>query len=248
MSFVFEPAFAVLALAVVTAGLVRGFSGFGTGLIFMPVASSVIDPLMAIVIAWAIDTLPTAPIVIPALKRCTWKTIRPMLVGAFVALPLGVAALRYADPVPARWAISLLTLGFALVLWSGWRYRSKPPTPLVLGVGATAGFLGGFAGIPGPPVILFWMSSAAAAIARANIIVFFAVLTVFSGSNYFLQGLFTKEALLHGLALAPIYFLALVAGNKLFPYAAEETYRRIAFSLIILSAIIGLPALDAILR
>ncbi len=249
MSFVMTPDFAVLAAAIAVAGLVRGFAGFGTGLIFMPLASTVIDPVMALIVAWVVDTLPTLPIVLPALKVCTWKTIRPMLVGAFVGLPLGVAAIRYADPVPARWAISLLTLGFALVMWSGWRYRRTPSTPLIVSLGASSGLLGGFAGIPGPPVILFWMSSvAAASIARANIIVYFAVLTVFSGGNYAAQGLFTLEATLRAVTLAPIYFLAIFFGNRLFPYAAEGTYRRIAFLLIIASAILGLPAFDELLR
>lgn len=248
MSFVLTPEFAVLAAALAVAGLVRGFSGFGTGLIFMPLASTVIDPVMALIIGWMVDTLPTLPIVLPALRTCTWKTIRPMLVGAFVGLPIGVAAIRYADPVPARWAISLLTLAFALVLWSGWRYRRTPSSPLIVSIGLSSGLLGGFAGIPGPPVILFWMSSVAAAMARANIIVYFAVLTVISGGNYAVQGLFTVDAALRAVALAPIYFLAVFVGNKLFPYAAEQTYRRIAFILIIASAVIGLPALDTVLR
>ena len=50
-------AMAVAALA----GLVRGFSGFGAALTFIPLASMVYDPRVSIVALWVVDALGTLP-------------------------------------------------------------------------------------------------------------------------------------------------------------------------------------------
>lgn len=38
------------------AGFVRGFTGFGAGMIFIPAASAIYDPVVAIVLLFLIDT------------------------------------------------------------------------------------------------------------------------------------------------------------------------------------------------
>ena len=44
-----------LIITVIFAGIVRGFSGFGTALIFMPIAASVTSPVWAIIIMMSFD-------------------------------------------------------------------------------------------------------------------------------------------------------------------------------------------------
>ena len=44
-----------LIITVVFAGLVRGFAGFGTALVFMPIAASVTSPVWAIIIMMSFD-------------------------------------------------------------------------------------------------------------------------------------------------------------------------------------------------
>ena len=40
--------FALVAFAALLAGIVRGFSGFGTALVFLPIAGIVLDPVTAV--------------------------------------------------------------------------------------------------------------------------------------------------------------------------------------------------------
>ena len=53
----FWPAIAIAALS----GLVRGFSGFGSAMIYMPLVAAVYEPRIAAVTLLTIDTLCTAP-------------------------------------------------------------------------------------------------------------------------------------------------------------------------------------------
>ena len=57
-----------LALAVVVAGLVRGFSGFGSAMIIMPVASSVLSPFAALAFLTVVEFFGPLPNLSSALR------------------------------------------------------------------------------------------------------------------------------------------------------------------------------------
>ena len=117
------------------------------------------------------------------------------------------------------------------------------------GVGAVAGFLSGFAQIGGPPVIALWVSGPQpAATVRANMFVFFTLITIASFTAYLVNGFFTAEVLHLVIAVAPAYALALYAGSHIFGRTAGAGYRPIAYIAVALAAITSLPAFDGLLR
>jgi uncharacterized membrane protein YfcA len=240
-----QAALAVAALA----GVVRGFAGFGAGLVFMPLASALSDPATAVVMLFVADTLPTLPIVIPAAKACRWRQVLPVALGFAVAVPAGVWLLANADTLALRWFMAAVVFALLVLLASGWRYGGEPKPPVGVGVGMVSGFFGGAAMLAGPPVLAYWLGGPDKAWrVRANVIVYFAITTVFSGVNLWLAGLLTEERLLRGVLMAPVYFLAIIAGQRLFRGADETLFRRVAFALIALAAVISLPLLDPLLR
>ena len=58
----------LLVLGVILAGAVRGFAGFGTGMIYMPIASQVLPPVWALVTMICLDLLGPLPAVPRALR------------------------------------------------------------------------------------------------------------------------------------------------------------------------------------
>lgn len=242
-------AFPVLAVTAVLAGMVRGFSGFGSAMILVPIASALTNPQTAVVLLIFTDTLLTLPMVLPALRRCVWREVLPLAAGALCTVPLGVHLLLLLDQTLLRWIISLLILVLAALLASGWRW-SRPPSLLrTTMVGGASGFTGSMAGIGGPPVILFWMAGhGGPATIRSNIIVFFAMTGAFNLIAYFLNGLVTEERLATGVALAPLYACALLLGARAFRLATPQFFRALAFGLCAFAAISGLPLLDGLIR
>src|SRR5256714_11033716 len=95
----FLTALAIAALA----GLVRGFSGFGSALIYMPLIAAVYDPRAAAVTLLLIDTVGAAPFAVRAFWHCTWREVVPIFIAATVAIPVGAMALRLRDPNLLRW-------------------------------------------------------------------------------------------------------------------------------------------------
>src|SRR3979490_3329705 len=86
-------AIAICAIAFVS-GTARGFSGFGSALIFMPLASSMAAPRLVAALLLLIDFVAAAPLIPNAWKKADRKAIAGMVPGAPVGVPLGTYFLR----------------------------------------------------------------------------------------------------------------------------------------------------------
>src|SRR4051812_45905194 len=74
-------AIAICAIAFVS-GTARGFSGFGSALIFMPLASSIAAPRLVAALLLIIDFVAAAPLVPNAWKKADRKATAVMVFGA----------------------------------------------------------------------------------------------------------------------------------------------------------------------
>jgi len=244
-----DPALLWAASAALVAGITRGFSGFGGALIFMPLVSAAYGPAVAAPVLLVVDTVLTLPIVARAFRRCNWRELAPLAATAMLAAPIGVYLLRHIDPVVLRWALAALALALLVLLVSGWRYHGRPTLPATLFVGFVAGVCGGAAQMSGPAVVAYWLGGPTpAAQVRLNLFGFFALATLSSGIAYAYAGMFTAEVGQMSLILGPLYGIGLVAGARIFPYASDVHYRRIAYLVIALAALASLPLFDGLLR
>lgn len=241
-SILSDPRWLWVAAAAVLAALVRGFTGFGAAMVFIPVASAIYEPKVAVVVLFIVDGIVTFPLVFKAIYQCRWPDVICLTVGAALAIPLGVHVLLITDSVLLRWLISLSILGLVAVLASGWRYHKHPPVLACVGVGGISGFAGGIANLYGPPIVLFWLGGqSSAATVRANIIVFFALITVVAGLTYWWNGLFSARTVTLSIGLIPLYAAAVWLGARSFRVAPEVLFRRLALALIAIIAVASLP-------
>jgi uncharacterized protein len=244
-----DPPTIAAIVATLVAGLVRGFSGFGGALIFVPLAAAAVGPPTAAACLLVMDLVLTLPMVCNAVRICRWNTLLPVAAGAVVTIPFGAAILAQADPLVLRWGLAVLVMVLLALLVSGLRYSGEPHRLASLGVGGVAGLLSGIGQVGGPPVIAFWVAGPLApAIIRANLIMFFCIASASSSVSYYWNGFFTGEMLSALMVFAPVYAVALFIGTRLFGKAPERYYRRIAYVVIAIAAITSIPALDGILR
>ena len=150
---------ALLMAAALTAGLVRGFAGFGTAMIYLPVAGQILSPFAALTTLIVIELTGPLPIVPRALRDGHPADVLRLGVGLVLAMPVGVYTLTLVAPEVFRYGVSIAALLLLLCLISGLRYRGRLTPPMVYGTGAMGGFLAGSVGLPGPPVILLYMAS-----------------------------------------------------------------------------------------
>ncbi|MBV0912894.1 sulfite exporter TauE/SafE family protein [Anianabacter salinae] len=238
-----EPGLIWVCAASLVAGLVYGFAGFGSALVFMPLATIFIAPALAVA-AFALSALASLVTVVPGAWRAADRRGTLLMIAAcLVATPLGVAALRLAPEDAIRTAVCLLTLATLAALVSGWRLPLRGGLPLRLGVGALAGITGGATGLNGPPVILFNLASPGQPVAttRGNLAVFLTLTSLSFVPQLWLQGLAPPRALWLGAILLGPYALGTWTGARLFNPARTGLYRWGAYGLIGAAGLAGLP-------
>ncbi|MEC9343231.1 MAG: sulfite exporter TauE/SafE family protein, partial [Pseudomonadota bacterium] len=243
-----DPALYAFLAVIALAGVVRGFSGFGAGMIIAPTGAALYSPQIAIIALFVLDFGPSNIMVPGAWPKVNWREVLPVALGYVLALPAGLYFLKFGDPVVLRWCISATILVVVAVLWSGWIYRGPRTPPVSVLVGSLGGFLGGAVGIGGPPAVIYWMAArTGAGNVRANLVVLFAItqLTVLAG--LVVADLFTWRATVIGLAGIPVYLAGLLIGMRLFGRASEQVYRRVALVLVLAAALMTTPALDGLL-
>ena len=145
-----DPRFALAIGISVLSGAVRGFSGFGSALIYVPLMSALYGPKIGAASFLLTDFVTGIVFSIGVWRQAVWREIVPLALSAAVAAQFGTLILQYADPAHLRWAMAALVLVIVVVLSTGWRYHGKPMLVVTLLVGAAAGLMGGAVQIFGP--------------------------------------------------------------------------------------------------
>ena len=238
----------VLSFALL-AGVVRGFSGFGASLIFVPLSSGIITPAEAVVLIALVDAAALVVLVPSAAREAEHRRVLLLVVGASLTVPLGAWLLSTLDVTFLRWVLCTLVMVSVVVLASGWRYRREPSAYVAAGIGGLSGFMGGLAGLFGPPIAVFMLGAdTAAGTMRANLIMFFFWMLLTAGAAFFYFGLLRADLFWQALILAPGFGLGVLIGARLFGKATQDQYTWFAYILIAIAAVLGVPVLDGYIR
>ncbi|MDB5314253.1 MAG: hypothetical protein JWO24_97 [Rhodospirillales bacterium] len=234
---------AAAVFAVIIAGLMRGYAGFGTAILLAPIFSVLWGPRAGIPILLIIEMLVSVQLVPKTWRQANKRVIVPIGLAACLATPFGAYVLLTADAVVLKRAIGALVLVFGFLIMSPWRYHGTRPLALNVAVGVTSGLMKGATGMSGPPVILYLLSGMEAAREhRANLILFFASIAVVSVLPPLIAGLIDANVVLRTLALLPVMLVAVPLGARLFHVVPERWYRRFAFTILVVVGTIALLA------
>ncbi|MBV9557029.1 MAG: sulfite exporter TauE/SafE family protein [Pseudolabrys sp.] len=237
-----DPRFVAAVVIAALAGFVRGFTGFGSALIYMPLMSAAYGPLIAAPTFVIADVVTGLLFLSTTWRKTHWSEVLPMAAAAIFAAQFGTLILQYANPIALRWALSILVFVAVGVLQSGWRYHGRPKLIVTIGVGLLAGLLGGAVQISGPPIIVYWFGSGHPAdILRANFFGYFSVFSAASVATYALHGLLTATVLTLSVFITPTTMAAMAVGTKCFHFVKEKTYRRVGYLVALLSGLLAMP-------
>jgi uncharacterized membrane protein YfcA len=165
--------FSVAILAGFVGAYIRGFTGFGSNLIWAPALVTVMDPVQAVAIMGIVGLIGTTQIALPVLKKVAWKEVYPIIIASWITTPFGIWVLYGLNAKNVRQIIGIFILTIAFILITGWRYRGKRTGVkgrlAQITTGGIAGWLAGIGGIGGPiPVLYFMASTDHPSIQRAN--------------------------------------------------------------------------------
>ena len=228
--------------ATLVAGFVRGLAGFGLAILLVPVLALAIPPPEAVVTGnWLgfMISLVSLRKQVAATERSAW-----VIAGvAVLTIPLGVFTLSLTAPPLARLLIALVAIAaFAAVLLPP-RPHDRARKGEAVATGIASGVLTGFAGMPGPPVVPFYLRRPLPpAVARASMMSVFLITQGTGVATAVALGVATWRELFLALGLYPAVLAGNWAGNRAFGRIDPKAWRWIA------GGVLGLAAGAAVLK
>ena len=225
---------AIIAVTAFVAGVMRGFSGFGSALTIVPVTAAVVGPLVAVPAVVVMHIATSGQLLPGALRAADWGRVWPLSISGVIGVPAGAWLLVSQDPEHLRRGISLLIIVFALLMLRGWRYRGRITHWVTTAVGGFGGVVSGAAMIGGPPVIMFLLAGPhQAAQNRGTIILYFQFTQLAAFAIYWYEGLLLWVVLWVALLTAPTLMAGMWFGQWLFSRASEAMFRRVALFFLL---------------
>ena len=232
---------AIAAGVGLAAGIMKGYTGFGTGLVTIPIYSVMFGPVNAVAMALLLDSCATAQLLPRALPQCNWRLVGPLIAASVPTLPLGVYILVTTDAEIMRRVIAAAVTFFALVMLSGWRYRGEQRPAASVGVGAVAGLVSGSTGMGGPVFVLYILSNReGAARNRASIILLAVTMVSYFFFVMLLNDAIRVETLWRTAVLAPVLIFGTWVGSRLFLSSSDVVFHRMALAFVLA---VGITAL-----
>jgi uncharacterized protein len=239
-----------MAVTAAGAALLYTLTGFGFAVLSAPAFLLFLDPTEAIQLVIIISTALSFA-ALPGLRRAIAPALLMRLaLGSMAGLPLGLIALRHADPVLVRRLVGATILAFTALL--GWLRRRGPDRQAALldmrpggdlAVGAVSGAATALVGMAGPPVLIYLLLAAAPPrIVRATLLSFFALAYTAALLSHVIAVGIPAGTWIEAGVLIPFAALGAVAGRPLGDRLSVDAFARLA---ILLLAAAGLYTLAA---
>ncbi len=218
---------------------IQGYSGFGGGLVIVPILAILFGPIEAVAIA-AISALLGNAIMWPdAVKKAHWPEAVPLSIGIAIAVPIGLLFLTTADPLIIRHGMGIFILIAAALLISGWLYKGSRNslTSVIAGL-CTGGVMGSFGMPAGPIMVIYYMSSPVAPpVQRANIIISVGVVLVFMLGGLFFNGAYHETTIARAIVITPVFLAGAWSGGYLFKVAPVSWFKKVTYAILIVTGI-----------
>ena len=216
---------AVAVAATLGAAFIRGLTGFGFGILLVPVLALALTPVEAVL---AINIM-AGLLALTEIRLILREAERSALVIAGLVVlgtPVGLILLDATPRDLARLLIALIALSafFAILLP---KRGAEQPGHLTTGaVGVSAGLLTGFAAMPGPPVVPYYVGRDIPRLtAKASMIGIFGIAAAAGVGSGAAIGVLEWQVVVLGLALFPLVLFGNWIGSLAFGKVSDRLWR-----------------------
>jgi len=220
------------------AGFTQGISGFGAGLVGMPLLTMLLGIKAAVPLSMLNGLLITGFLSLQLKRHIDWQKILPLLLGCLPGIVLGALLLKSLNADLLQLCLGVFIAAYALYC------LGSPPRLKVISPrwGYLAGFLTGTISsvfsAGGPPAVIYvsltgWTKDEI----KATLSVFFFVSGIVTAMGHAMGGLTTLTTLQQMLTSGPTTLLGVLLGARLARQIRQQAYVRIMLWLLILMGV-----------
>ena len=234
-----------VVLVVAGASFVSKLSGFGFGLVVVPVMSLFLGPQDAVIISTLLGLVTTLNQAWVERSHADVPLVRRLFVSACAGMPLGLLVFVFVPEKGLRVVLGVVVVMAAVLLARGFRLvRSSRRTEVALGF--LSGILNTSVSTNGPPLVfLLHARGFEPREFRGTISRVFLYSNIVSVSLFALAGKVHHAAALAALVASPAIFVMQWIGTRVQPHVHGNRFRVLVLSLLFLS---GASAVLAALR
>ncbi len=231
----------LIAVVLLLACTLQGITGFGQSLMAVPILITFISPRTVAPLMLLAGTVLNLILALNARRHIQPGRFWPLILGGVMGVPFGMLSLLLLPSGTIRIAVGLMIILFSILLILGFSLRIKRERPALFPVGFVSGLLNGSVTMSGPPVILFFTNQELGKEEfRANLILYFLILNLFTIPVFFAGGLFHSDLITAFLLLIPVLILASLLGIHLSGKLPRDIFRKVALVIVTLAGISSL--------
>lgn len=233
---------AVAITATLGAAFIRGLTGFGFGILLVPVLALALTPVEAVL---AINIM-AGLLAFSEIRLILREAERSALTIGVLVVIATAPGLMLLDATPqglARLLIALIALSAFFAILLPKRGAQQPGTATTAAVGVSAGLLTGFAAMPGPPVVPYYVGrDIPRTTAKASMVGIFGVAAMAGVGSGAAIGVLEWRIVVLGLALFPLVLFGNWIGSLAFGKVSDPVWRSCV------GVVLGAAALAALIK
>lgn len=212
-------------LAAFGSAFVRGLTGFGMAILIVPILALALSPVHAVLVTNCLSVLigfSEIRRLLRGAERSAWAIIALVV----VTTPVGLYLLSITSPELARLVIAGIALSaFAAILLPRRRAHDHHPATTA-GVGVMSGLMTGYAGMPGPPVVPYYVGrDIPRETAKASMLLIFTCASTAGLASGAAIGVLEWPLLVLAAMLFPAILLGNWLGNQASGRIEDRTWR-----------------------
>lgn len=229
-------------LAAFGSAFVRGLTGFGMAILLVPILALALSPVHAVLLTNFLSVF-IGLSEIRRLLRNAEKSAWIIIALVAVTTPLGLYALSLTTPAIARVVIAFIALSAFVAILLPRRGALDHHPATTGGVGILSGLMTGYAGMPGPPVVPYYVGrDIARETAKASMLLIFTCASSAGLVSGAALGVLEWNLALLAALLFPAVLVGNRLGDRLSGRIADRTWR------VCVGVVLGAAALAALVK
>jgi len=231
----------ILLFGAFFAGIVQGATGFGSGIVLNAFWLHILEPSAAISLNIVSCLFVSALPIYKLRKTLDFSKLKSFVFFGVIGIPTGLLILTMTDP-----SIFKTTVGFILVIFSIWKFKSKDilinfksNPALDKLIGFISGILGGFAALGGIlPTIWVNLQRLPKDTQRGTYEPFIFITSIAAVISFYFAGFLTLDIFYNFLKAFPALMLGSWIGIKIYALINEALFRQVILGLIFLAGLV----------
>ena len=231
----------ILLFGAFFAGIVQGATGFGSGIVLNAFWLHILEPSAAISLNIVSCLFVSALPIYKLRKTLDFSKLKSFVFFGVIGIPTGLLILTMTDP-----SIFKTTVGFILVIFSIWKFKSKDilinfksNPALDKLIGFISGILGGFAALGGIlPTIWVNLQRLPKNTQRGTYEPFIFITSIAAVISFYFAGFLTLDIFYNFLKAFPALMLGSWIGIKIYALIDEALFRHVILGLIFLAGLV----------